>query len=201
MVVAAEPVRRDQAAQRPARHDADVQQLRHQERQYPCTSIDRPTASSTGMRCAISAAHWAIRDASHRSRTTRMRSHSTRSLWASRTRTSRKRHADRHQVSSASGSPRPIWRASCLLDRLSDGQWQDAFRAGGYAPDVAQRFIRTLENKVAAGRRLGSTPAWTPASGIDAVRTRIATSFGHLRCGVGQRRVELPRAADSSSSP
>ena len=52
--------------------------------------------------------------------------------------------------------------ASCLLDRLSDRQWQDAFRAGGYAPDVAQRFIRTLEDKIAAGRRLGSTPEWTP---------------------------------------
>ena len=52
--------------------------------------------------------------------------------------------------------------ASCLLDRLSDRQWQDAFRAGGYAPDVAQRFIRTLEDKIAVGRRLGSTPEWTP---------------------------------------
>ena len=52
--------------------------------------------------------------------------------------------------------------ASCLLDRLSDRQWQDAFRAGGYAPDVAQRFIRTLEDKIAVGRRLGSMPEWTP---------------------------------------
>jgi hypothetical protein len=47
-----------------------------------------------------------------------------------------------------------------LLGRLSDRQWQDAFRAGGYEPDVAARFIRVLRHKLEVGRRLGSTPAW-----------------------------------------
>ncbi len=54
-----------------------------------------------------------------------------------------------------------VW-ASELLDGLSDRQWQDAFRAGGYAPDVAARFVGTLEQKIAAGRQLRVEPA--PAS-------------------------------------
>jgi hypothetical protein len=50
--------------------------------------------------------------------------------------------------------------ASRLLDRLSDRQWQDAFRAGGYDPDVAGRFIRVVRQKLATGRRLDSRPEW-----------------------------------------
>jgi hypothetical protein len=41
-----------------------------------------------------------------------------------------------------------------LLSRLSDQQWADAFRAGGYEPDVADRFIRSLKAKIEQGRRL-----------------------------------------------
>jgi hypothetical protein len=44
---------------------------------------------------------------------------------------------------------------------LSDRQWQDAFRAGGYDPDIAARFIRTVRQKLAVGRRLGSAPGWS----------------------------------------
>jgi hypothetical protein len=40
------------------------------------------------------------------------------------------------------------------LDRLSDRQWQDAFRAGGYPPETAERFIRRLEQKIAEGLAL-----------------------------------------------
>lgn len=47
--------------------------------------------------------------------------------------------------------------ATNLLGRLSDRQWQDAFRAGGYPPEVAARFIRTLKGKLAAGRELERT--------------------------------------------
>lgn len=35
------------------------------------------------------------------------------------------------------------WGAE-LLSGLSDGQWRDAFRAGGYAPSAADRFIRKI---------------------------------------------------------
>jgi hypothetical protein len=41
------------------------------------------------------------------------------------------------------------------LDALSDKQWQDAFRAGGYAPEVANRFIRRFKQKIQEGLALG----------------------------------------------
>jgi hypothetical protein len=37
------------------------------------------------------------------------------------------------------------------LQRLSDRQWQDAFRAGGYAPEVANRFIHRFKQKIQEG--------------------------------------------------
>jgi hypothetical protein len=41
------------------------------------------------------------------------------------------------------------------LQRLTDRQWQDAFRAGGYAPEVANRFIRRFKQKIEEGLALG----------------------------------------------
>jgi len=40
------------------------------------------------------------------------------------------------------------------LQRLSDAQWRDAFRAGGYAPEDTARFIRRLKQKIAEGLAL-----------------------------------------------
>jgi hypothetical protein len=40
------------------------------------------------------------------------------------------------------------------LAKLTDNQWEDAFRAGGYAPQTAQRFIRRLKQKIAEGLAL-----------------------------------------------
>lgn len=42
-----------------------------------------------------------------------------------------------------------------LLGHLSDRQWRDAFRAGGYAPGVADRFIQRVRAKMDEGRNLG----------------------------------------------
>jgi hypothetical protein len=44
--------------------------------------------------------------------------------------------------------------ASELLSGLSERQWQDAFRAGGYEPATATRFIRRLHEKIEEGLRL-----------------------------------------------
>lgn len=41
------------------------------------------------------------------------------------------------------------------LQRLTDKQWQDAFRAGGYAPVVAERFIRRFKQKIDEGMAVG----------------------------------------------
>jgi hypothetical protein len=40
------------------------------------------------------------------------------------------------------------------LARLSDRQWQDAFRAGGYTPEIAERYIRRFKQKIAEGLAL-----------------------------------------------
>ena len=44
--------------------------------------------------------------------------------------------------------------ASQRLSRLSDAQWNDAFRAGGYPPDIAARYIAKLKSKIAEGLAL-----------------------------------------------
>jgi hypothetical protein len=56
-------------------------------------------------------------------------------------------------------TPDEVHWASDLLAGLSYGQWQDAFRAGGYAPDEAARFIRRILAKVAEGERLDRVAA------------------------------------------
>ena len=40
------------------------------------------------------------------------------------------------------------------LAELTDAQWHDAFRAGGVTPDLAERFIRRLKQKIAEGLAL-----------------------------------------------
>jgi len=44
--------------------------------------------------------------------------------------------------------------AGSLIGSLSEHQWQDAFRAGGYAPDVAGRFIEILRRRVSDAQRV-----------------------------------------------
>jgi hypothetical protein len=46
--------------------------------------------------------------------------------------------------------------AGRLLARLSDRQWHDAFRAGGYAPEVADRFIRKIRLNIEETQSLGA---------------------------------------------
>lgn len=46
-----------------------------------------------------------------------------------------------------------IWVCE-LFARIPDGHWQAAFQAGGYAPDVAQRYIRKIHDKIAQGLAL-----------------------------------------------
>ena len=56
-------------------------------------------------------------------------------------------------------TPEEVMWASNLLGRLSDKQWQDAFRAGGYEPEVANRFITRLRAKIEEGKALGRRAA------------------------------------------
>jgi hypothetical protein len=45
--------------------------------------------------------------------------------------------------------------ASELLGELTERQWRDAFRAGGYPPALADRYIRRITAKIEEGRRVG----------------------------------------------
>ena len=58
-------------------------------------------------------------------------------------------------------TPEDVAWASHLLGRLTDRQWNDAFRAGGYDRATADRFIRKLREKIQQGRdvrRLAVSP-------------------------------------------
>jgi hypothetical protein len=48
-------------------------------------------------------------------------------------------------------TPDDVRWASRLLAQLSEAQWHDAFRAGGYDPAVAGKFIRRLREKIDEG--------------------------------------------------
>ena len=53
-------------------------------------------------------------------------------------------------------TPQEVAWASNLLAGLSDRQWSDAFRAGGYEPDVATRFIRKIRANIAEGQKMAT---------------------------------------------
>jgi hypothetical protein len=52
--------------------------------------------------------------------------------------------------------PSHVRWAAGLLSRLSDAQWHDAFRAGGYSQEDATRFIAKIKEKIAVGMALES---------------------------------------------
>lgn len=51
-------------------------------------------------------------------------------------------------------TPADVRWISERLDGLTDQQWQDAFRAGGYDTPLAQRFIRRMKQKIQEGLAL-----------------------------------------------
>lgn len=53
-------------------------------------------------------------------------------------------------------TPDDVGWASNLLARLSDRQWRDAFRAGGFAAGVSDRFIARLRARIAQGQQVGA---------------------------------------------
>jgi hypothetical protein len=44
-----------------------------------------------------------------------------------------------------------------LMSRVSDRQYDDAFRAAGYTDDVRQRYVAKLKAKIAEGLALQSS--------------------------------------------
>lgn len=52
--------------------------------------------------------------------------------------------------------PDVIWACE-LFARIPDGHWQAAFRAGGYAPELTERYIRKIKEKIGEGLALRPT--------------------------------------------
>ena len=46
--------------------------------------------------------------------------------------------------------------AAALMSQLSDAQWDAAFRAGGYDPEVTRRFKAALKTRLAQARNAQS---------------------------------------------
>ena len=46
-----------------------------------------------------------------------------------------------------------VWTCR-LMSRLSDAQWQDAFRAAGYSDEQSRRYVAKIKSKVAEGLKL-----------------------------------------------
>ena len=57
----------------------------------------------------------------------------------------------RHDVLVSHMTPEDVHWICERLKRLTDRQWEDAFRAGGYAPELADRFIRRFKQKIQEG--------------------------------------------------
>jgi hypothetical protein len=51
-----------------------------------------------------------------------------------------------------------VWTCQ-LLQRLTETQWQAAFRAGGYEAAIADRYIAKIKEKIAQGLALAATSA------------------------------------------
>jgi hypothetical protein len=45
--------------------------------------------------------------------------------------------------------PQDLKWAAAQMQRLTDGQWRDAFRAANYAPPIVDRYIRRITEKIA----------------------------------------------------
>jgi hypothetical protein len=55
----------------------------------------------------------------------------------------------RHRI-----TPEDVAWACDLVTGLTDRQWHDAFRAGGYEPAIADRFIHRIQQRIADGQQL-----------------------------------------------
>ena len=60
----------------------------------------------------------------------------------------------RHRVLFQNITPADVRWICTQLSRLTDAQWHDAFRAGGFAMPIADRFIVRMKQKIAEGLAL-----------------------------------------------
>jgi hypothetical protein len=60
----------------------------------------------------------------------------------------------RHRALFQNITPRDVRWICTQLSHLSDAQWHDAFRAGGFSTPTAERFIRRMKQKIGEGLAL-----------------------------------------------
>ena len=65
-------------------------------------------------------------------------------------------YAGRHQELASNITPGDMRWMVRLVSRLSEKQWRDAFRAGGYGPTASEMFITRIREKLAEARALRS---------------------------------------------
>jgi hypothetical protein len=63
-------------------------------------------------------------------------------------------YTGRHQEILEMIAPDDVQWAARQMQRLTDAQWKDAFRAGNYAEPVAERFVRRIKEKISDGLAL-----------------------------------------------
>lgn len=97
-----------------------------------------------------------------------------------------------HQELFAHISPDDVAWASEWLGQLTDRQWSDAFRAGGFDPAVADRFIGRLHQKIAEGRRLSESVLLQSRDSSPPGRHLLNRSWPVRGCGRGngKRKVD-----------
>ena len=149
LVVLPEPVRRHAAAQGPARAAGDARQLGPQGRQQ------RDLRAARSRRRRAHAGTWrAILVTPSAAPACSMR-HAATSKSSRRRRSSPASSTEGHASTGAAGTTRSSAtsrRPTCAgfagdCSSLTDSQWRDAFRAGGYPPEDAERFIRRMKQK------------------------------------------------------
>jgi hypothetical protein len=59
-----------------------------------------------------------------------------------------------HQQLLSMIGPEDVQWAATQMERLTDQQWRDAFRAANYTDPIAERYIRRIKEKMADGRAL-----------------------------------------------
>jgi hypothetical protein len=60
----------------------------------------------------------------------------------------------RHQQLLSMIGPQDVQWAAAQMERLTDQQWRDAFRAANYTDPIAERYIRRIKEKIADGGAL-----------------------------------------------
>jgi hypothetical protein len=63
-------------------------------------------------------------------------------------------HGRHQELITRTIKPEDVRWACELLARLSERQLQDAFRAGGFAPEITDRYVRKIQEKIAEGKAM-----------------------------------------------